>query len=202
MLKLTTLGDREKLKRAAGLKLSELFANSKNDGVPTLFLGSGGSALSILEYVDEQTLSGNLTMGVLDERLGAGPHDRNFWNLAQTNFYKKAKSAGVKFRERVSEDTNGFEKVYVTQGIGADGHTAGLFPEKYPDRKFPRRESVSFEFLRRVDVSVVYAVGEDKKDALERVFTKEGSLDETPARVIHEMALVYVYTDLKEVRGL
>jgi len=45
-------------------------------------------------------------------------------------------------------------------------------------------------------------VGEDKKDALERVFTKEGSLDETPARVIHEMALVYVYTDLKEVRGL
>lgn len=108
--------------------------------------------------------------------------------------------------------------VIATMGIGADGHTAGImpFPENpdlfqrmFEDKKnwvvaydagaknpYPLRVTVTCSFLRtRVDYAVVFAVGEEKRVALERVFVEQGSLAETPARVVREMKDVRLFTD-------
>jgi len=106
--------------------------------------------------------------------------------------------------------------IIATMGVGADGHTAGImpFPENpvlfqklFEDKTkwvaaydagtknpYPFRVTVTMPFLRtQVDHAVVYAVGEEKKSALEKVLLVEGSLAETPARIFHEMSDVRMY---------
>ena len=107
----------------------------------------------------------------------------------------------------------------ITQGIGEDGHTAGIMP--YPENsalfkslfddpekwvvgydaegrnEHPLRVTVTLSFLREVvDHSIVYAVGDGKKEALRQVLAETGTLWQTPARIIHEMRNVMLFTDL------
>lgn len=109
--------------------------------------------------------------------------------------------------------------VIATMGIGADGHTAGVMPfpedETYFHKTFldaerwvvgydagtkspyPDRVTTSLAFLRDiVSSAVVYAVGTDKRSALERILASTGSLAETPARILSEMSRVDVFTDI------
>ncbi len=104
-------------------------------------------------------------------------------------------------------------------GIGPDGHTSGIlpFPENPSlftklfenpntlvvhydaDGKNPYRyrSTTTNIFLRNyIDHSFVYAVGANKKDALTRLAAKEGSLAETPARILREMKDVQLFTDV------
>ncbi len=110
-------------------------------------------------------------------------------------------------------------KIIATLGIGEDGHTAGIMP--YPENPelfkklfentkswvigynagkknpYPFRVTVNLPFLReKVDHSIVYAVGDNKREALKRVLVKEGTLSENPARIIHEMKNVQIFTNL------
>lgn len=112
-------------------------------------------------------------------------------------------------------------RVIMTQGIGPDGHTCGIMP--YPEDKelfsqlfenpekwvvgydaaekneYPLRVTITLPFLRdMVNHSVVYAVGESKKDALERVLAEDGQIVITPARIIHEMRDVVLCTDIEK----
>lgn len=125
----------------------------------------------------------------------------------------------VAFLERwLRENENG--RVVAIMGVGTDGHTAGImpFPEQeavfyhlfeQPDdiataydtgnkSKYPIRVTVTNNFLRTyVDHAVMYAVGATKQDALERVVAPDGAVHETPARIIHDMPDVMLFTDLK-----
>ena len=228
--------DREKVKILAGNALNALLANTKN--VPTLFLTSGGSALEILSYVDKKNLNSHLTIGVLDERFSKDPAVNNFLQLKSTNFYQMAKEARASFIETVpgnetlSEFSQRFEsllrkwkklnpegKLFITQGIGVDGHTAGIMPypenpklfqELFEDKlhwvvgynaknknPYPLRATVNLTFLREVvDVSIVYLVGVEKKPALEKILAKEGTLWQTPGRIVREMKEVKLFTDI------
>jgi 6-phosphogluconolactonase/glucosamine-6-phosphate isomerase/deaminase len=110
-------------------------------------------------------------------------------------------------------------RIIITQGIGSDGHTAGIMP--YPgegmlfDGSFddktrwvaaydagnksslPKRITVTLPFLRHmVDVSIVLASGSEKLPALKRTLAPNGSLSETPARIIGEMREVLLFTEL------
>ncbi|MCH7604720.1 6-phosphogluconolactonase [Patescibacteria group bacterium] len=110
-------------------------------------------------------------------------------------------------------------RVIVTQGIGLDGHTCGIMP--YPEDKelfshlfedpkkwvvgydakekneYPLRVTITLSFLKGiVNHSIVYAVGENKKEALERVLAEEGQIAATPARIIHEMENVQLFSDI------
>ena len=110
-------------------------------------------------------------------------------------------------------------KVIALMGIGTDGHTAGImpFPENKPvfDNLFeheedyavaydakektehPLRMTVTNNFLRKhVDYAVVYATGDEKREALENVISETGEIHVTPARVIREMEDVELFTDL------
>jgi len=103
-------------------------------------------------------------------------------------------------------------------GIGADGHIAGVMPNpNQPDEftamfydtrswvvgydtkgkgEFPSRATLSLHFLlQEVTTSFVYACGKEKKGAMGKLFTADGTLAEIPARILHEMPSVYLFSD-------
>lgn len=108
-------------------------------------------------------------------------------------------------------------KIIATMGIGEDGHIMGVFP--YPedpeyfrqtfeaterwvvgydcDNKnlHPLRATATLAFARRIDHAFVYVCGEEKLETLRRTLKSEGLLEETPARIIHEMPRVFLFTD-------
>ncbi|MCL5009244.1 MAG: hypothetical protein M1400_02785 [Patescibacteria group bacterium] len=61
-----------------------------HDKNPILLLLSGGSALSVTNYVNEELLGENLTIGMADERFTADPELSNFAALQATHFYELA----------------------------------------------------------------------------------------------------------------
>ncbi len=104
-------------------------------------------------------------------------------------------------------------------GIGPDGHTAGImpFPEDpqmfaqlfdNPQRDvvgydatgknpFPERVTLTMTYLRaRVNHAIVYACGIQKRTALSRVLAPDGTLAQTPARIMREMRDVHLFTDI------
>lgn len=104
----------------------------------------------------------------------------------------------------------GFPNRVATLGIGLDGHTAGIagnrknstelsvqdfhnrmfdddqknmLASSYSDLHgmFKERVSMTFLGLSMIDIFIVLVFGEDKKEALEKVFS-EGSEEEVPGR--------------------
>lgn len=107
--------------------------------------------------------------------------------------------------------------IIITQGIGLDGHTSGMMP--YPDHqeffdrtfinttswavgydakernKYPLRVTTTAPFLKIVDLSIVFACGEDKQRPLEQVFASKSQVHEIPGRLIHHMRDCRLFTD-------
>jgi 6-phosphogluconolactonase/glucosamine-6-phosphate isomerase/deaminase len=50
-------------------------------------------------------------------------------------------------------------------------------------------------FLKSIDHVVMYVVGGSKKTALDAALLEKGKLNIYPARIIHEMRDVWLYTD-------
>ena len=89
-----------------------------------------------------------------------------------------------------------FSKSIAIMGIGEDGHTAGL-PSGIKNSKlkiqnyvvevnnfpgeFKERITLTFKALSKMDLLIILAFGENKKEALKKMFG-EGSLEEVPAR--------------------
>lgn len=199
---------------------------------PILLLLSGGSALRLLDGSGDvaASVAPRLTISVLDERHSADPGVNNFAQVAETGFFKRAVGHGAGYidtRPLEMETLEGlaarFEsdlrkwrrehpdgKTVITQGIGPDGHTAGIFPYPEDPEKFsrlfddaerlvvgydatgkhrhPLRVTVTLPFLHgQVDDAIVFAAGKEKSEALERVFVSDGTLAETPARIVREL---------------
>lgn len=227
---------------AAGQTLEQQLRSYLNDGLSVLFLTSGGSALQILEHVSDTESYKNVTLSVLDERWGVENTNRNFSQFSQTSFFRSAVQNGAEVidpmpipGESIQATTDRFNKfllewkkkhpdgkILITQGIGPDGHTAGIMP--FPDEtelfqnlfvntdaavvcydagsknQFPQRITVTIPFLKSVDQSIVFAFGSDKREALKRTFSSQGELAETPARIIREMnTTLFVEGDLVPV---
>ncbi|PJE64318.1 MAG: hypothetical protein COU90_02605 [Candidatus Ryanbacteria bacterium CG10_big_fil_rev_8_21_14_0_10_43_42] len=208
-------------------------------GMQMLFLISGGSAFGILADLDRNCLGEFLTIGILDERADKQKEVNNFARFMKTDLYAESLVKGVEFidtrlRDGESEkdlagriefslqnwrhrNKEGF--VLITQGMGADGHTAGIMP--YPEdpetfaKQFedthhwtcgyntgeksshPLRATVTMPFLEcEVDVSIAYIVGKEKQEAFTRLVAENGSYAETPARIMRKMKHVKIYTDL------
>jgi 6-phosphogluconolactonase/glucosamine-6-phosphate isomerase/deaminase len=102
-------------------------------------------------------------------------------------------------------------------GIGRDGHTAGIIGNPDDKRSFqfmfeddsawvagydagsrnqyPLRVTVTMPLLRTIDTTIVYTVGETKKEALTAVLAPSGELHKTPGRIVQEMKHCLLYTD-------
>lgn len=116
------------------------------------------------------------------------------------------------------ENPNG--KVVATMGIGYDGHVAGIMP--FPESpetfnilfeskehwvvgydaglaktQYPLRVTTNMTFLRdMVDFSVTYVTGEEKIAALTKAVEEQGTIAETPGRVLREMKHVRLFTNI------
>ncbi|MDP4007369.1 MAG: 6-phosphogluconolactonase [bacterium] len=223
----------EAVEKAAAYLNQTLEAHSH---VPTLFLSSGGSSLELLEHV--AIFPPNFIVGMADERFSEDSKVNNFAQLAETSFFEKAEEHGAYFidtRVQSGQDIEMFSRhfedalrkwreehpggrIIITQGMGLDGHTAGIMP--FPKEKsafqelfegerwvvgydagnkneYSLRVTITMPFFRMVDHVVLYAAGKEKHDALSRVLKNEGTLEETPARIIHEMKEVHIFTDIQ-----
>ncbi len=205
---------------------------------PVLCLFSGGSALKMLNFIRPEDISCHqLTISILDERVTTNPASSNFAQLAETEFFKRASALGAHYidtrtteQETPEELARKFEQalkswrlaspegvIIITQGIGPDGHTAGIMPYPEDDRAFsflfddsgvwvvgydagqksehPLRVTVTLPFLRLVDTSVIYVCGADKKEKLEKILEDQGDIHGLPGRILHEMKHCLLYTD-------
>src|ERR1051326_364995 len=165
----------------AGEALNQLLGDYKK--LPVLLMLSGGSALSMLDYVGKTVLSENLTVSMLDDRFSQDAAVNNFLQMQKTDFYVDAQEADVSFLgtvarpgEKIEELNARWEKnlkawqmenpegkILATVGMGADGHTAGIFPYPEDPEKFDR-------LFNRDSLTVAYnAIGKHKYS--ERVTT-------------------------------
>ena len=139
----------ERLKEDAGKVLTEVLRAHAQK--PILLMLSGGSALSVLEYVKVEIIGSHITITVLDERFSLDSTINNFTQLEQTAFYAACVERNAHFIPTKVSDGDSIEKVrdrfdsalhkwkeqhpdgviIATMGIGKDGHTAGIFPGKY-----------------------------------------------------------------------
>jgi len=204
---------------------------------PILLMLSGGSSLGMIKFLSSEQFGSAITMTMLDERYDTDAS--NFAELVRTDFYKalllqkvRCVDPRVRSGESLQAAAARFEKqimawrqehvdgaIVVTQGIGADGHTAGVFPFPNDPETFTKqfegnhlvvgyevpvgtdvyqkRITATLTFLRsHVDVSIVYAVGEEKRGALQKVLAGTGKFNVTPARIVRDMRDVTIITDL------
>jgi len=238
-MKISKSVSRESVIRKAINQLNVCLKDAKKK--PILLMLSGGSALELLAGIEMRYMGRHVTITVLDERYSKDPAVNNFSQVAETDFYKNAERKGIDYidtRVHYGITLHGlarkFERglkrwrkkypsgsVIAIQGIGEDGHTAGILPYPEDPKKFnklfdknerwvvgyyvskekseyTRRITVTFPFLREhVDCTIVYVTGSRKRGALRRVFAKRGSLKRTPARIVHEMHNVFLFTDIK-----
>ncbi len=208
---------------------------------PVVFLFSGGSALSIVDYLSLQNFPPVSIISVLDERVNKNPQTRNFFQLTKTSFFHQAAEAGFSLIDPLSQSSTdathdqatGFEsflrkwkkqysegKIIITQGMGLDGHTAGImpFPEspelfqrlfadpgrwvvgydaQLEKNKYPVRLTVSLSFLvSAVDYSFVFVQGQEKKEIFKKILATSKDINQYPARIIHKMKNVTLYTSV------
>lgn len=111
--------------------------------------------------------------------------------------------------------------VIATIGIGPDGHVSGMMPfpenpqtfetlfmpidssqlvtayDAQQKNQFPLRITTNVHLLKKIKHSLIFAAGENKREALIRLYDKEGSLAETPARILREMPDSHLFTDIE-----
>lgn len=217
--------------QVAGESLARLLQQYHD--MPILLLLSGGSALAMLSHVPYEVLSSNITLTVLDERFSTNPSINNFAQLEKTDFFKKAMIKGVnvistKIKQGESllqagerfatalhtwraQHENGV--MLATMGIGADGHTAGIFPSTeavdfsaaswvvsyavpLEVSQFQERITVTYTFLRdQVEAVVGYAVGAEKRTVISKLQQIMCPLSEMPACILRELKAVQLVTD-------
>jgi len=139
----------ENPKEKAGQALTA--ALRRHAGKPILLMVSGGSAFSLLDFVEPSVLGPQLTLTVLDERFSSDPAINNFAQLEQSDFYQTSIKRGVKtiptkvlvgdslqsLRNRFDtalhtwKEQNEDGVIMATMGIGSDGHTAGILPGEH-----------------------------------------------------------------------
>jgi len=224
----------QQVAQAAGENISALLAMYAGQKVHLLL--SGGSAFSVLEHVDMENVSPQVSVYSIDDRYDVSEGDQNYHALSQTSFAKNFVERGGKLCDMNIAEASSLEDardamqdsfqriadsegvVIALLGIGSDGHTVGMMP--YPEDKaffdthfvspevlvtaynareknsFPLRVTATGTFLQNhVDHAVVFAVGEGKRDALVAIHEQDSDMHVVPARIVHHMKDVTIYTD-------
>lgn len=221
----------------AGVYISKYLEKHNDSNV--LLLLSGGSALEVLAYIDTNLLTPKITISMLDERVSNDETVNNFLQLQKTNFYSEAHARGVGeiqtiphqnesplfFAKTVGEAFRNFlaenptAKIIGLFGVGADGHTASIFP--MPKDVFAKiydsenifvpvisdsanpneRISITPNFIESyIDEVVLYAIGKNKCDTvLQHMTSGAFEVHELPALAPAQHPKSYFFTDCKLV---
>ena len=187
-------------------------------GERVAWLVSGGSAIalevSIAKQLQEHDTSRLATI-LMDERYGPlGHHDENYTQLMDAGFplplhrvlngdsgEKTANEFGT-FIKNILKDAD-FSLGFF--GIGPDGHTAGLKPHSpavtatspavYYEWDDYQRITITPPVIQQLDEAAVYAIGEQKSEALQKLMHDTISVDEQPAQVLKGVKTATLYTD-------
>lgn len=126
-------------------KLKEFRDTERRD---VLFLSSGGSALAVLDRIDESVIGPYLTIGIFDERYDPTNKTSNYAALRKTRFFTRAVTHGCRLIDtrtgpgQTPEDlADSYEQelrawralhprgaIMATMGIALGGLTAGIVP--------------------------------------------------------------------------
>lgn len=224
---------------AASEELNKIL--KEHSATPILLLLSGGTAMGILTSLDPALLPQGSSVSVVDERFSEVESVNTFSQILQTDFYERAMERSVTFirtkvlpnetleifADRYETSLKSWKKnnpngiVVVTLGMGADSHTAGIFPHPEDPQKFvslfenpeewvvgyeitpdksahTKRVTVTIAFLlTMVDYAVIYVAGESKKEALNKAL-EEGEFIDAPARVWKKMKNSKLFTDIRQ----
>lgn len=218
-----------------------LRAFQEEGNTDVLFLSSGGSALEALDSIDEDVISPLLTIGVLDERFDPSNRVSNYMQLRKTTFYKRAVARGCRLidtstkKGQTQEELADFYEtellnwrtlhpkgvIFVTMGLGSDGHTAGIMP--FPEDRerfkklfessrlvvsydagtknpYPNRITVTMSFLRKVNAASIFIVGAGKGPVFRRLIESEDCA-EIPGCIMKSLSRGTVHVDRELMRG-
>ncbi len=180
---------------------------------------SGGSAIPIAVEVQKRLKSTDgLMILQADERFGPIDHpDSNWLKLKQAGFDPNKGTCYPVLRGKDLNHTTADYNLAVQAalaksnfniallGIGPDGHTAGIMPHSqavvspnyvygYEWADF-KRITVTPHVFSKLHTAVVYAMGDNKRHALEELQQDNSSVGSEPAQVLKEVEDVWLYND-------
>ena len=218
-----------------GEEISREIKKIKSNSI--LFLVSGGSCLNVLPYISNKNFE-KVTVAVLDERFDVTNEHNNFSQLRKNSWSESFLNKGGKFissavtenetqedlairfqsdiENWISDNKNG--KIMALFGMGADGHTAGVFP--YPENinffqkmfnaeklvvaydakeknQFPLRITTTNALFGKLEIGFLYVCGEEKKKALDNFIKGEISSHELPVMFLRKIKRLKIVTDIK-----
>lgn len=169
---------------------------------------------------------GNLTIIPVDERYGSFDHKHsNAAQLGQAGFnptpalWIDVLSNNLSFEQTISQYNALAKKlieksdyIIATLGLGSDGHTAGILPHSpaleageatiigyiWDDYQ---RMTISPTVFMRIDTAYVFAYGDKKQEALQRLFDNSEDVSELPAKLLYDVGSVTVYNDYINSEG-
>ena len=202
-------------------KLYKTLKDNLENNKRVLLIIAGGSNIPILKAVFDQlevNLTSNIDIILSDERFGPSDYqESNFVKLIKYGFDpKKANFRNILIDQDIQTSTSILEKEFVQKskkadiiiaqlGIGEDGHIAGILPNskaltsnnyvvnfKGPDFE---RITLSFKALKKIDIAIVAAYGDNKKKALMNLKSLKLPLNEMPSRILQEIKSIYIYNN-------
>ncbi|HSD98103.1 MAG TPA: 6-phosphogluconolactonase [Patescibacteria group bacterium] len=198
----------------------------KVDRKTVLFLSGGATPKSLYTQLANEKIIHPAAVGLIDERYGKKFHEKsNELMIKETGFLHYLSSATIPFypilnknfsREKTAKAYDKttrdlffhFPKSVAIMGVGADGHTSSIIPNRKDfidpmfaegkkqlfvgelnDTKSDYKERIGMTFagLSLIDYFIVLLFGKEKKKALQKMFD-EGSLEEIPARFFTQQA--------------
>lgn len=138
---------------------------------PLLFLVAGGSSSAVLEHINPEYLSPDLTVTTTDDRFSTELDINNFSILQTTSFYNNLVQADAfcistevfegetieqyraRFEKNLREWKMDFPKgvIVALYGMGADGHTGGMIPGLLSKEEFYREFNDSDRLVGKFD---------------------------------------------------
>jgi 6-phosphogluconolactonase/glucosamine-6-phosphate isomerase/deaminase len=200
--------------------LADSIGEKLRSGQRVLWLVPGGSAIAIAAEASRQLRFQavpleNLVVSLTDERYGDVGHADSNWLQLQKAGLELPDATMLSVLQGLDMDTTvqQFSSLLERElsqagfriglfGIGADGHTAGILPQSdavaatqfafgYDAGNF-KRITMTPAAIAKLDEAVVYAMGDEKKSALNQLQT-DLSIAEQPAQSLKQVPKVTIY---------
>lgn len=218
-----------------GTMLAKKFLYSVIDKKTVLFLSGGSTPKNIYTSFAREALINPGAVAMVDERYGEPLHNLSnqlmikntgfldYLAMRYVQFYpiltgkKDRVTTAREYDEAVRYLIHYFQKKVAILGVGEDGHTAGIAPNRVdftnplflaerkllqvsefhdtkvmspqgssmPPYGFGERITLTLHALSQMDILLVLAFGEKKREALKKVFTP-GKVEEIPLRFVQD----------------
>ena len=204
----------------------------KECGADVVCLLAGGSALDVVKYIELPAISECRTIFMMGDERVSRERDLNNYMQLQSMYpdYRIlehtietiplegesveifAERIGVEFLQKITELNE--PHIISLQGIGDDGHTAGIFPmdrdsftDSYKDTAMyvpVHVNSLEANFrttftpnwlLENVDEMIGFVAGEKKAAVTSMLTSEQKSLHERPAELLKQHHNAFLYTD-------